>query len=70
MKTLLIRNATCAGAAVHGPVGALLSCANAQASHTVVDGRVVVRDGRLCTVELEPLLEHHNQLALALAMGQ
>jgi len=59
-----------AGAAVHDPVGALLLCASAQASHTVVDGRVVVRDGRICTVEMGPLLERHNRLALTLAMGQ
>jgi cytosine/adenosine deaminase-related metal-dependent hydrolase len=57
-----------AGGAVHDPVGALLLCASAQASHTVVDGRVVVRDGQLCSVELGPLLERHNRLALTLAM--
>jgi len=27
----------------------------------------VVREGRLATLELEPLVERHNQLALALA---
>lgn len=57
-----------AGAAVHDPIGALLLCASAQASHTVVDGRIVVRDGRLCSLEIEPLLERHNRLAQLLAM--
>ncbi len=52
-----------AGAAVHDPVGALLLCASAPAAWTVVNGRVVVRQGRLATLELEPLLERHNTLA-------
>lgn len=56
-----------AGGAVHDPVGALLLCASATTSHTVVDGRVVVRDGRLTTVDLGPLVERHNRLAMDLA---
>jgi len=52
-----------AGAAVHDPVGALLLCSSAPARHTVVNGRVVVRDGQLTTVDLGPLLERHNRLA-------
>ena len=65
-----LRSLGFAGGAVHDPVGALMLCASAPASHVVVDGRVVVRDGRLCTIELEPLLERHNRLATTLAMGQ
>jgi cytosine/adenosine deaminase-related metal-dependent hydrolase len=56
-----------AGGAVHDPVGALLLCASPQAAYTVVNGRVVVRQGQLTTVDLGPLLEHHNQLAMQLA---
>ena len=52
-----------AGGAVHDPVGALLLCASPQAAYTVVNGQVVVRQGRLTTLELEPLLERHNRLA-------
>ncbi|WHZ10311.1 MAG: 8-guanine deaminase [Burkholderiaceae bacterium] len=55
-----------AGGAVHDPVGALLLCASPKARHTVVDGRVVVRDGQLMTVDLPQLLERHNRLALQL----
>ena len=58
-----------AGGAVHDPVGSLMLCASAQAAFTVVNGRVVVRDGRLATVELEPLLEQHNRLAVELAQA-
>ncbi len=52
-----------AGGAVHDPLGALVLCASPQAATTVVNGRMVVREGRLTTVELEPLIEQHNRLA-------
>ena len=52
-----------AGAAVHDPLGALLLCASAQADFTVVNGRVVVREGQLTTVDTGPLIERHNILA-------
>jgi len=56
-----------AGGAVHDPLGALLLCASANAAWTVVDGRVVVREGRLTTFELAPVVERHNALARGLA---
>jgi 8-oxoguanine deaminase len=58
-----------AGGAVHDPVGSLLLCASPQADYTVVNGKVVVREGHLETVDLGPLMERHNQLALQLADG-
>jgi cytosine/adenosine deaminase-related metal-dependent hydrolase len=61
-----LRTLAFAGAAVHDPVGALLLCASQQAAYTIVNGRVVVRQGQLTTVELGPLLERHNALALQL----
>jgi 8-oxoguanine deaminase len=57
-----------AGAAVHDPIGALMFCAPSMAAFTVVNGQVVVREGRLATLELEPLLERHDALARLLAM--
>jgi len=64
-----LRSLDFAGGAVHDPVGALLLCASAKARHTVVHGRVVVRDGQLTTLDLPPLLERHNRLALQLAIS-
>jgi cytosine/adenosine deaminase-related metal-dependent hydrolase len=58
-----------AGGAVHDPVGALLLCASPQAAYTVVNGRVVVRQGQLTTLGLGPLIERHNALARQLALG-
>ena len=62
-----LRSLGFAGGAVHDPVAALLLCAPAQAAYTVVNGRVVVREGQLATVDLGPLVERHNRLAVQLA---
>jgi cytosine/adenosine deaminase-related metal-dependent hydrolase len=64
-----LRTLDFAGGAVHDPVASLLLCASAQAAYTVVNGRVVVRQGQLTTVDLGPLLEQHNRLALELAQS-
>ncbi len=56
-----------AGGAVHDPVASLLLCASPAAAWTVVNGRVVVREGQLATVDLGPLVERHNRLAIELA---
>jgi 8-oxoguanine deaminase len=64
-----LRTLAFAGGAVHDPVGSLLLCGSGQTAYTVVNGRVVVDQGRLATVELEPLLERHNALARELAQA-
>jgi cytosine/adenosine deaminase-related metal-dependent hydrolase len=64
-----LRTLAFAGGAVHDPVGALLLCASPQAAWTVVNGRVVVREGRLTTLDLGPLIERHNRLAVTLAQA-
>ncbi len=56
-----------AGAAVHDPVGALLLCSSMQTDFTVVNGRVLVRNGHFAPYEIQPLIERHNQLAKTLA---
>jgi 8-oxoguanine deaminase len=58
-----------AGGAVHDPVGALLLCASPPAAYTIVNGRLVVQQGRLSTLELGPLLERHNRLARQLVQA-
>ncbi len=54
-----------AGAA-HDPLAALFFCQVPRVTHTVVAGRVVVRDGDLATLDLHRLVERHNGLAAAL----
>ena len=58
------------GGAVHDPVASLLLCASPQAAYTVVNGRVVVREGQLTTVDVGPLVERHNRLAMVLALNR
>ena len=58
-----------AGGAVHDPVGALLLCSSGQADVTIVHGEVLVRDGRLTRLDIEPLIERHNRLARRLVEG-
>jgi cytosine/adenosine deaminase-related metal-dependent hydrolase len=52
--------------ALHDPVAALVFCAPPQVSHSVIGGKVVVKDGQLTTLELGPVIERHNRLAKAL----
>jgi len=52
---------------LHDPLAALLFCHVPRVKHSIVNGRVVVRDGRLTTLELPRLIEQHNRLARDLA---
>jgi len=52
---------------LHDPLAALLFCHVPRVKHSIVNGRVVVRDGRLTTVDLPRLIERHNRLARDLA---
>ena len=51
----------------HDPLAALLFCHVPRVRHSVVQGRVVVRDGELTTLELPRLIARHNRLATELA---
>jgi cytosine/adenosine deaminase-related metal-dependent hydrolase len=50
----------------HDPLAALFFCHVPRVRHSVVNGRLVVHDGRITTLELPVLLERHNRLAAAL----
>jgi cytosine/adenosine deaminase-related metal-dependent hydrolase len=52
--------------ALHDPVAALVFCTPAQVALSVINGRIVARDGQLTTVDLPVIIEHHNQLAATL----
>ncbi|HMO45259.1 MAG TPA: 8-oxoguanine deaminase [Rubrivivax sp.] len=52
--------------ALHDPLAALFFCHVPRVRHTVVNGRVVVRDGRLATIDLPRHVERHNRLAAML----
>ncbi len=56
-----------AGGAVHDAVAALVFCASLRVNWSIINGRVVVRDGHLGTLDLPAVLQRHNALARALA---
>ncbi|BCD87882.1 8-oxoguanine deaminase [Pseudomonas solani] len=56
--------------ALHDPLAALVFCAPAQVSHSVINGRQVVKDGQLVTVDLPRVIERHNRLAHQLVLGE
>ena len=58
-----------AGGAVHDPVGALLLCASGKPDCVIVDGKIRVREGRLESFDLGPMLAEHNRLSRALVAG-
>ena len=49
--------------AQHDPLAALLFCAPQPVDLSVINGRVIVEDGRLQTVELEPVIRRHNAIS-------
>lgn len=53
----------------HDPLAALFFCHVPRVQHSIVHGRVVVRDGQLQTLDLPRLLERHNRLARTLVHG-
>ena len=63
-----LRTLSFAGGAVHDPVASLLLCSSPQAKHVMVNGRWLVKDGQLTSVDLGPLLERHDQAARQLTL--
>jgi cytosine/adenosine deaminase-related metal-dependent hydrolase len=55
--------------ALHDPVAALIFGSPIKATHTIVNGKFVVKDGHLTTLDLSSLVTRHNQLAQILVNG-
>ena len=53
----------------HDPVAAAVFCAPQKAAYTVVNGRFVVKAGRVVTLDMGPVVERHNQVARAMVRG-
>ena len=49
--------------ALHDPLAALVFCTPQQVDFSVINGQVVVDDGYLLTIDLEPVIERHNRIA-------
>jgi len=52
---------------LHDPVAALVFCAPVNVATSIINGKVVVREGRCVTVDTGPLIERHQILARRLA---
>lgn len=59
-----------AGGAVHDPLAATVFCQPQRVDLSVINGRVVVKDGQLTTIELPPVIERHNRIAQRLVRGE
>jgi cytosine/adenosine deaminase-related metal-dependent hydrolase len=53
--------------ALHDPLAALVFCQVPQVTNSIVNGRVLVRDGQVTSLELPVLIERHNRLATCMA---
>jgi cytosine/adenosine deaminase-related metal-dependent hydrolase len=49
--------------AQHDPMAALIFCAPQPVDLSVINGRIIVEDGELRTVELGPVIERHNRIS-------
>jgi hypothetical protein len=52
------------------PVASLIFCAPQKTTYTVINGDVIVQDGQIATVEMDPLLEEHQRHAQQLLTGE
>ncbi|MHA4871262.1 8-oxoguanine deaminase [Duganella sp. PWIR1] len=52
--------------ALHDPVAALVFCTPPNVAYSIINGKVVVRDGQLQTIDLPLVIERHNALAMSL----
>lgn len=58
-----------AGAAVHDAAAAAVFCAPQQVELSVINGRVIVAQGQITTVDVPVLVERHNRIARGLLAG-
>jgi cytosine/adenosine deaminase-related metal-dependent hydrolase len=55
--------------AQHDPMAALIFCAPQPVDLSVINGRIIVEDGELRTVDLRPIIERHNRISQRLING-
>ncbi len=53
----------------HDPIAAVVFCATPKVDLTVVEGKIIVQNGELLTLETRGLIESHNRLAKDLVNG-
>jgi len=56
--------------ALHDPLAALVFCTPQRVDLSIINGRVVVEDGNLLTLDLGPVIERHNNIARRMVTGR
>ncbi len=59
-----------AGASIHDPVASLVFCSPVKVDLAVVNGRIVVEEGKLLTVDVEEIVRKHNAIARKMVRGE
>jgi cytosine/adenosine deaminase-related metal-dependent hydrolase len=54
----------------HDPLAALVFCAPQRVDLSIINGQVVIEEGRLLTLDLAPVIERHNRIAKSLVRGE
>lgn len=54
---------------LHDPVASVVFCAPQPAKYTVINGDVIVENGQITTVEMQPVIEEQNRHAAKMAAG-
>jgi cytosine/adenosine deaminase-related metal-dependent hydrolase len=55
--------------ALHDPPAALVFCAPQNVDLSVINGEVIVEDGKLCRLDLAPIVRRHNEISRAMVNG-
>jgi cytosine/adenosine deaminase-related metal-dependent hydrolase len=55
---------------LHDPVAAMLFCQPPGVDYSVINGKIVVENGRLTTIDLPVILERHNRIAIEMMNGE
>jgi cytosine/adenosine deaminase-related metal-dependent hydrolase len=56
--------------ALHDLVAAIVFCSPCNVDWSMINGRVIVQQGRITTMEIEPLIERHNRIARQMVDGR
>jgi cytosine/adenosine deaminase-related metal-dependent hydrolase len=57
-------------AGAHDPVAAMVYCQAQGVDLSVINGRIVVQDGQLTTMDMEPVRRRHHEIAMAMVRGE
>ena len=56
--------------ALQDPVAAVILCQPPNVDWSVINGRIVVKEGQLTTLDLQPHIERHNAISKAMILGE